>query len=97
MPDDYSKAVDSYKDMQKNPFSVNNVEKLFYKSQFPPDLSIALDDLKQVLQHSSNQKLKQDLNNYLSATGGNMESLDDLLPDIRYKLYGLLALWAPDQ
>ena len=94
MQDDYSKSADSCQDMQKDPYSVNT-EKLLFKSQFPPGLCKTLDDLNQVLQNSSNQKLKQDISKHLSATGGNIELLDDLLPDIVYKLYGLLELWRP--
>ncbi|HZK86519.1 MAG TPA: hypothetical protein VFC40_00975 [Syntrophomonas sp.] len=94
MQDDYSKSADGCQDMPKDPFSVN-AEKLLLKSQFPPSLCKTLDDVNQVLQNSSNQKLKQDISKHLSATGGNIELLDDLLPDILYKLYGLLELWRP--
>ena len=83
MRDDYPQSEDYRQAANNDPFT---------NSQYPSALRATLGDLNEVLQNSEHQKLRQDISNFLSESEENKDSLDLLIPAIRYKLYGLLAI-----
>jgi len=84
MRDDYPQSED-YRQAANND--------RFTNSQDQSVLWTTLGDLDEVLQNSEHQKLRQDISNFLLESEGNIDSLDFLIPAIRYKLYGLLAIF----
>jgi len=61
-------------------------------NQFYSGLLVSLGELNKILPKSENEKLNQEIANYLSSAAENSNSADSLITAIRLKLYALLAL-----